>query len=152
MWAYCFVWVLLLLWLHACCFTLHFHSNTHCCKLKPTYKYRSHFASDGNAWFLYCIHLFYNLLAFFIGFSECDILCYGHKSSTGTVRRLFHTKIVYFYEARMAAERIVRFFYHCFRHPLGTYTDAGRRPYDMWPRNIFFKSSGARAIIKFAGD
>ena len=27
-------------------------------------------------------------------------LCYGHKSSTGTVRRLFHTKIVRFYGGR----------------------------------------------------
>jgi len=32
-------------------------------------------------------------------------LCYGHKSSTGTVRRIFHQKIVRFYGARTAPGR-----------------------------------------------
>jgi len=34
-----------------------------------------------------------------------------------------------------------------------SYTDAGRRPYDMCPRKRnFLKSAGARMIIKFAVD
>jgi len=62
-------------------------------------------------------------------------------------RKSYGVRLI-FYNASWAPYDIVRC--PAGHRPMLSYTDAGRRPYDRWPRkkNYF----GARAIIKFAGD